>query len=133
MRASAEMFHLTIGSGCTNFASVLCQEGRLVVMTPRDEPTKCSDVTFDMRGEGYGDSACDAELGDLLWNPKGGEGHVLVMEARCGTNIDGRAVDCSCGGWGSQPCTSDTLICECREDGSCRDHHYTILARTPRV
>ena len=93
---------------------------------------KCADVNCDMAGEGDGDPAWDAELGDLLWNPKAGEGHVLVEEARCGTGSYGRyatPADCGCGGWGRNPCPSTTLICECGEDGSSRDHHYYILAR----
>lgn len=32
-------------------------------------------------------------------------------------------------GWGTQPCTSSTLVCECGEDGAWRDHHYILLAR----
>lgn len=86
-----------------------------------------------MAGEGDRDPAWwDAKVGDLLWNPKAGAGHVLVTEARCGTGNYGRyntPADCGCGGWGMQPCPSTTLICECGEDGSWRDHHYYILRR----
>jgi hypothetical protein len=82
-----------------------------------------------MAGKGLGDPAYEAEVGDLLWNPKAGEGHVLVAEVRCGEKHHGRRVDCGCGGWGSQPCPSTTTVCECGEDGSFRDHHFEILAR----
>ncbi len=96
-------------------------------------PPHCAAVTFDMRGEDYG--AYDywkADVGDLLWNPKMGDGHVLVADVRCGSLVNGRRVDCGCGGWGSQPCRSMTLVCQCGEDGSWRDHHYVVLARRSR-
>jgi hypothetical protein len=87
-------------------------------------------VTYDMRGKGGGDLAWwRCEVGDLLWNPKGGDGHVLVAKVKCGGEHNGERVDCGCGGWGMQPCPSTTLVCECGEDGSWRDHHYEILAR----
>jgi hypothetical protein len=86
-------------------------------------------VTFDMRDAAYGLPASDAQLGDLLWDPKAGDGHVLVAEVACGSTHNGRTADCGCGGWGSRPCPSTTLLCECGEDGSYRDHHYEILAR----
>lgn len=97
---------------------------------------KCADVTFDMRDEHYGEAEPTADLGDLLWNPKAGDGHVLVREARCGIDKMGGGrfadleADCGCGGW-CGPCTSITLVCECGEDGSWRDHHYEILAKAP--
>lgn len=98
-------------------------------------PTTCAAVTFEMADEHYREPGYLAELGDLLWNPKGPEGHVLVAEVPCGgTNpmrADGLSVDCGCGGWGKQPCPSTTLVCECGQDGSWRDHHYEILARRP--
>lgn len=91
-------------------------------------PTTCAAVNFDMRDGSYGRADhWAAGIGALLWNPKMGAGHVLVAEARCGTRRAGRAVDCGCGGWGMQPCPSLTLICECGQDGSWRDHHYVIL------
>jgi len=99
------------------------------------QPLRCSDLTFDMQGTGYGEPAYEADLGDLLWNPKAGDGHALVAEARCGIDKKGHGkyantkADCGCGGWGTQPCPSTTLVCECGEDGSSRDHHYEILAR----
>lgn len=100
------------------------------MVTPPDKPlARCTDVDFDMRDEHYGESAADADLGDLLWNPKGAEGHVLVAEVRCGDEHNAREVDCSCGGWGRVPCHSTTLVCECGEDGAARDHHYVILSR----
>lgn len=95
---------------------------------------RCADVTWAMRGKDAGMSAADADVGDLLWNPKGGDGHVLVEEVACGA-VHGRGryptlgANCGCGGWGMQPCPSTTLICECGQDGSWRDHHYEILAR----
>jgi hypothetical protein len=89
----------------------------------------CAEVTWNMRDENYDQSAVLAELGDLLWNPKMPEGHVLVAEVRCGEKYNGRTIDCGCGGWGMNPCPSTTLVCECGEDGSSRDHHYVILAR----
>ena len=97
-------------------------------------PTNCADVTYDMRDVREGETFHDAEVGDLLWNPKGGDGHLLVEEVRCG-EVHGRGryptlgADCGCGGWGMQPCPSRTLICECGQDGSWRDHHFELLAR----
>jgi hypothetical protein len=96
---------------------------------PSAHVQKCADVSYDMRGLGAGDSAAYADLGDLLWNPKMGEGHVLVAEVPCNSEYNGRRVDCGCGGWGMRPCPSTTLICECGQDGSWRDHHYAVLAR----
>lgn len=89
----------------------------------------CAEVTWEMQDESLHESAADAELGDLLWNPKSPAGHVLVAEVACGAKHNGRTVDCGCGGWGMQPCPSTTLICGCGEDGSWRDHHYYLLAR----
>jgi hypothetical protein len=95
-------------------------------------PSTCAEVRFDMRGGSYGGSITDAEVGDLLYNPKGGDGHVLVAEVQCGAQHNGHKVDCGCGGWGMRACPSTTLICECGEDGSWRDHHYVMLAtRSP--
>lgn len=58
----------------------------------------------------------------------------VVKEVRCGEEYEGSrypiGADCGCGGWGSQPCPSTTLVCECGEDGSWRDHHYELLAKT---
>jgi hypothetical protein len=88
----------------------------------------CAAVTYDMAGPGLGDPPYDAGVGDLLWNPKAGAGHVLVAEVECGTEHNGRRVDCGCGGWGKQPCGSWVLVCECGEDDSFRDHHYEILS-----
>lgn len=90
---------------------------------------KCAEVTWDMRDENtFRESHVGAEVGDLLWNPKMPEGHVLVAEVRCGEKHNGRTVDCGCGGWGSHPCPSTSLVCECGEDNSWRDHHYYLLA-----
>lgn len=92
-------------------------------------PSTCAAVEFDMRDTAYGQPWYDANLGDLLWNPKGGDGHALTAEAKCGETHNGKRVDCGCGGWTSRPCTAPTLICECGQDGSWRDHHYEMLAR----
>jgi hypothetical protein len=92
---------------------------------------RCAEVTFEMRDDSYGRPVYEGDVGDLLWDPKGGEGHILVAKAACGSENrhNGRRVNCGCGGWGSQPCPCLTLICECGEDGSWRDHHYCLLAR----
>lgn len=85
-----------------------------------------------MADDSYGQPAYEAKPGDLLWNPKGGDGHVLVREARC--NASRRLepgeqwVDCGCGGWGGR-CDTLVLVCECGEDNAARDHHYEMLAR----
>lgn len=97
------------------------------------QPLRCSNVTWDKRDDlDYGEPAYHGNVGDLLWNPKMGAkgGHVLVAEVPCDTMHKGRRVNCGCGGWGSQqPCPSTTLVCECGEDSSYRDHHYVLLAR----
>ncbi|WCB94450.1 hypothetical protein DSM104299_03187 [Baekduia alba] len=90
-------------------------------------PTTCAAVQWDMKDESYGQSAVDAEIGDLLWNPKGGKGHVIVAEVPC----DGGKHDCGCGGHITVgPHT--TLLCECGQDDSWRDHHYELLAKAAR-
>ena len=88
-----------------------------------------------------GDGSYDQDLGwweggigSLIWNPKGGDGHVLVAEVPCNAWNSERDekygfVDCGCGGWLTNPEPHTTLVCECGEDGSWRDHHYEILAR----
>jgi hypothetical protein len=91
----------------------------------------CAAVVYEMADTYCGQSVADASVGDLLWNPKAGEGHVLVAEVACESTHNGRSVDCGCGGWGLQPCPCNTLVCECGEDDSWRDHHYFILARPP--
>ncbi len=88
----------------------------------------CAAVTWDMRNTQYGGPEWSAKVGDLLWNPKMGDGHVLVAEVPCGADHNGRRANCGCEGWGRQPCPSMTLVCECGEDGSWRDHHYVTLA-----
>ncbi len=84
-----------------------------------------------MQGNGAGDSefTVPMSVGDLLWNPKMGEGHVLAKLVDCG--LDG--ADCGCGGWGAQPCTSQTLVCECGKSDADRDHHYLVLARKAKM
>lgn len=95
-------------------------------------PKRCADVTFDMRDGTYGQPSYEAELGDLLWNPKAGDGHVLVREARCNASRrrepGEQPVDCGCGGWVGA-CDAMVLVCECGEDDSWRDHHYEMLGR----
>ena len=99
-----------------------------------EHPLTCAEVTFDMRDDSYGESIVDAEVGDLLWDFKGAysPGHVLVAEVPCGHEHNGWKVDCGCGGWGQQPCPSMSLICECGQDSSWRDHHYVMLAKRRR-
>jgi len=93
---------------------------------------KCADVTWDM-GDGSYEKVrvWEVGVGALLWNTKGG-GHVLVREAKCGEPIlvgdnPYAKADCGCNGW-IGPCSSTTLVCECGEDNSWRDHHYEVLA-----
>lgn len=93
------------------------------------EIKRCAEVTYEMADDHAGEPVYNASLGDLLWNPKMGAGHILAAEARCNSRHNGRTVDCGCGGYGSHPCPSTTLICECGEDDSWRDHHYFILAK----
>lgn len=101
---------------------------------PRQKVKRCADVTWEMRGRGAGLPDHRASLGDLLWDPKMGEGHVLIAEVLCGDRKHtGMPADCSCGGWGQRPCPSTTLVCECGTDGSMRDHHWQILAATRGV
>jgi hypothetical protein len=88
-------------------------------------PERCADVKCR---EDHNPAWWEAEVGDELWNPKAGEGHVIVAEVPCD---EGRTADCGCGGWLSQRCTSTTLVCECGEDNSWRDHHYELLAPCP--
>lgn len=97
-------------------------------------PSTCAEVTWEM-----GDGSYDLNLGwwqgggigSLIWNPKGGGGHVLVAEIACGEPI-GRGefptvgANCGCDGYFS-PCDSTSFVCECGEDNSWRDHHYRLL------
>lgn len=89
-------------------------------------PTRCADVEWAVLGVGFGESEHCRPLGagDLLWNPKMGEGHLIVGAVDCG--LDG--ADCGCGGWAG-PCTEPTMVCECGKSGAYRDHHYFVLAR----
>jgi hypothetical protein len=96
---------------------------------------RCADVTFEMRDEHYDEPWYEnAAAGDLLWNPKGGEGHVLVEVVPCGQRI-GRGrwpnarANCGCDGYFG-PCKNGvSWLCECGEDNASRDHHYKLLAR----
>lgn len=101
-------------------------------------PTTCIEVTWEFSRDTR-DRISDAEVGDLLWNPKGGEGHVLIKELVCGEltgtgehpEWPANCVGCgTCEGWGLKP-GGLTLVCECGEDSRTRDHHYWILARKP--
>lgn len=90
----------------------------------------CEAVDYDMAGDGLHDTdVWNVGVGDLIWNPKMGDGHVVVALVPCGQQYNGRRVDCGCGGWGQGECPSITPICECGKDGSWRDHHYWVLAR----
>jgi hypothetical protein len=76
---------------------------------------RCEDVTFEMAGKGF-ECPCEGlEEGDLVWQPKGGEGH--VMSDRFVT------VDV---GWGIAPWSE--RACECGRY-EYEDHHPFILAR----
>lgn len=87
-------------------------------------PTTCSAVTYDLADEHKGERWYEkTSIGDLLWNPKGGYGHVLARLEPCGGKYD-----CGCGGW-LGVCEQSTWVCECGEDNSWRDHHYKLLAR----
>lgn len=98
---------------------------------------RCSDVTFDM-----GDGSYDRDLGwwdgggigSLVWNPKGGEGHILVREEKCTQgdwdSLGGKNYNCGCDGFCGK-CDSTVIVCECGEDNSWRDHHYRLLAAAP--
>jgi hypothetical protein len=57
---------------------------RWCLMQPLEHewPDHCSQVTFDMQDESYGDSTADAEIFDLVWNYRGGDGHVLVAQRK---------------------------------------------------
>lgn len=99
-------------------------------------PTRCEDVTFDM-----GDGSYERDLGwwegggvgSLIWNPKGGEGHVLVRVEKCTQGdwgaLGGPIYNCCCDGFLGK-CDSDVDLCECGEDNSWRDHHYRLLRKS---
>lgn len=97
-------------------------------------PTTCAEVTFDFAESLENLGAYEGEIGDLCWNPKGGDGHVFIKRVKCGDRFGvgqypDRLADCGCNGWGLRPCPGTTLVCECGEDESWRDHHYFLLAR----
>lgn len=100
-------------------------------------PERCADVTFAMGDGSYGDlRPWDVGVGGLLWNPKGGEGHVLIAEVKCGEKMGvgqhpDRIANCGCDGWVAADCSAPTLVCECGEDASWRDHHYGALRKAP--
>lgn len=77
---------------------------------------KCSDVSFDMKDEHFGESTADAETFDLVWDYKGGEdtsGHVLVAQMKVQY------------GW-EEPWP--IFLCEC-DKVDISDHHVVMLAR----
>lgn len=100
-------------------------------------PSCCADVTYEM-----GDADClaavtgphtgrrDWETGDLVWDPKMGEGHVIVGTREC----NGKDWYCGyCGGMMSSPSgycgTWDR--CECGEFDP-GDHHGYLLAKASK-
>ncbi len=101
-------------------------------------PKICAEVSFDL-GDGELRSTAGVHIADLLWNPKGGEGHVLIKEVRCGEPLatgphpEWKATCGVCGdcmGWGLRP-GGTTMVCECGEDDHARDHHYWLLRSGP--
>lgn len=100
-------------------------------MTP---PVRCIDVSFEM-GDGSYEKGVPwyqgEAIGALLWNPKGGNGHVIVSEDACTQghhDREGPIRNCGCGGYFGA-CESTTFVCECGEDNSWRDHHYLLLRK----
>lgn len=85
-------------------------------------------MTWSMADGHLHESAHDANVGDLVWQPKMGEGHVLVSEAKCGT----AGFYCGyCGGMmttASGYCEGVYPQCECGEVDLC-DHHVFVIAR----
>jgi hypothetical protein len=79
-------------------------------------PSRCADVRFEMGDDHYEESGASAQPGDLLWDMKGGEGHVLTDRAVSVTE-----------GW----TTYEEQLCECLPYGLLGDHHVVILARKP--
>lgn len=97
----------------------MTERKRTAVPAPSDDPayewpTACADVRWREDGVGFRESAADAKIGDLIWQPKGGEGHLLVGHSepfRYGWEDPWTVPVCECGGL-------DIL-----------DHHVFILAR----
>jgi hypothetical protein len=74
----------------------------------------CKDIRYDMQGEGFKESTSDAQIGDLIWDPKMGDGHILVRMSKpfqIGYEQPWTVPECDCG-------KLDIL-----------DHHTYILAR----
>lgn len=78
-----------------------------------DHPGRCADVTFDMADSHFGEAPNNVKFGDLVWQPKGGEGHVISA-----TRMHQE-------GW-EQPWS--VPVCECG-DVDMLDHHVVVLAR----
>lgn len=75
---------------------------------------RCSEVSFSLADAHYGESPIDTEIGDLVWDPKMGDGHVIAGDSESFSF-----------GW-EDPWT--VHVCECgRVD--LLDHHVVILAR----
>lgn len=95
-------------------------------------PTRCVDVTYDLGDEeslsavtGPHTGLSDWDVGDLVWNPKMGEGHVLTGTRECGP-------DWYCGYCGQWDGGCGTWVrCECG-DFDPGDHHGYLLARRPK-
>ena len=90
---------------------------------------RCQDVTFDQEVPADRDRR-DYEVGDLAWQPKMGEGHVIVGFERC----DGHAFYCGyCAGMltsESGYCEGEWPQCECGGFDA-GDHHNFMLAKRP--
>lgn len=95
---------------------------------------KCSDVTYAMGDEeclaaftGPHTGLSDWQVGDLVWNPKMAEGHVLTGMRECGEDgfycgYCGMMCNTPTGGCGTW------VRCECG-DFDPGDHHGYLLAR----
>lgn len=93
---------------------------------------KCSEVEYDMQGEGFKDSWYEGiQIGSLIYNPKMGQGHVITRIEKCNCNVGAKApiYNCGCDGYFNKECDVPVYVCECGEDNSWRDHHYFMLKR----
>ena len=96
-------------------------------------PSRCQDVTWEMgdpdclaAADNPHSGRCDWEIGDLVYDPKMGEGHILT-----GTRVCGPDWYCGyCGGMCDTPSggCGEWLCCECGgfDPG---DHHGFLLAK----
>ncbi len=88
-----------------------------------EAPEHCAQVDYvDHRGEGYEDRPYTANVGDLVWDPKMGEGHIIAGTVTCGKD---RNYCGYCGGMGED---HEYLVCMCGGFDVC-DHHGFVLAR----